>query len=579
MEKKTYPIKHERNFFISCHCKVVLQGSKFAKNLKFITMKKNLLTFTLLFTIFSGFAQLTIESGVKFIVYSGSTVVVNGDIVSNDATFGNNGTIVLKGDMINNTSVLFSDTSAGTIKFNGTAAQEITGDYDVGFYGVTEIDNSAGVSVTNTATGADQTINGELKFTNGKLTLNDFNLTIGATDPTGTGLAAYVVTNGTGTLKRNVPADGATDVTFPVGNTAYNSLTLKNSVTATADVYGVRVVDNEPANASTDHMVNRSWEVTEGASGGSDLTVTAQWNGTEELTGFSRTNSAIGLTTDGGTTYTWSETGAAAGSDPYTKTNSSFTGVGTFAVGDYYFSGKRLNLKFFLAGAYNTTNSYMDKTLNTSGLIPATDPYGMNTTAPSIPTDAVDWVKVILRDKTTPTTLVDSFAFFVDINGNLLDTLGTQGGKIFGVTLDNYNIEVFHRNHLPVMTSSLVNLNISGTPSYDFTIGLSQAWDDATVTTNEAMKEVETGVWGLWEGDANHDGKIQYEGGNPDRISVLSEVGISTPSNIITSIYSANDVNMDGEVQYEGGNPDRITILSVVGISTPSQIFYVHLPK
>ena len=542
-------------------------------------MKKQILAVILLFTVFPGFAQLIMESGANIIVETGSSVIVTGGIKSDGATFDNSGTIENQGDLVNNTSVLFASSSTGTFKFNGTTAQEITGNHDAGFYGVTEIDNSAGVSVTSTTTGADQTVNGELKFTNGTLTLNEFNLTIGSTDPTGTGSATYVVTNGTGAVKRDVPADGSTDVTFPVGNSAYNPLTLQNSSSATTDTYGVRVVDNEPANASTDHMVDRSWEVTEGTSGGSDLTVTAQWIGTEELNGFNRDNSAIGLTTDAGTNYTWSETGAAVGTDPYTKTNSSFTSVGTFAVGDYYYSGKRLDLKFFLAGAYNTTNSNMDKTLNTSGLIPTTDPYGMSTTVSSVPTDAVDWVKVILRDQTTPATKIDSFAFFVDINGNLLDTLGNQGGKIYGVSLDQYNIEVYHRNHLSVMTSSTVDLNVATTPSYDFTTALSQAWDDATVTTNDAMKEVKTGVWGLWEGDANHDGEIQYEGGNPDRISVLSEVGISTPSNIILNTYSDKDVNMDGEVQYEGGNPDRITILSVVGISTPAKIFYMHLPK
>jgi len=534
---------------------------KSTKIIKFITMRKQLLAFILLFTVFPGFAQLTLESGVKLIVFSGSTVIVNSDVVSNGATFGNDGTIEIKGNLTNNTSVLFADTSTGTVKFNGTAAQEITGNNDVGFYGVTEIANSAGVSVTNTSTGADQTINGELKFTSGKLTLNGFNLTIGSTDPTGAGSAAYVVTNGTGAVKRNVPADGATDVTFPVGNTAYNPLTLQNSATATADTYGVRVVDNEPANASTNHMVDRSWVVTEATSGGSDLTVTAQWNASEHTTGFDPNNCAIGLTTDGGTTYAWSETGAATGTDPYTMTNSPFTGIGTFAVGDYYYSGKRLDLKFFLAGAYNTTNSNMDKTLNTAGLLPTTDPYGMNTTAPSIPTDAVDWVKVILRDKTTPTTLVDSFAFFVDINGNLLDTLGNQGGKIYGISLDQYNIEVFHRNHLPIMTSSTVDLNIAGTPSYDFTTALTQAYDDATVTTNDAMKEVETGIWGLWEGDASNDGIVRYDGTNNDRLEILN---VLTNAGATLSGYNATDVNMDGITRYDGSDNDRLIILNVL---------------
>ena len=538
-------------------------------------MKKITIVAFLFWSAFSVYGQMTLSSGSQIVVSSGSEVVAN-DITNTGGTITNNGDVSVKGDITNNTSNLFDASSSGTVTFEGSAAQEITGDHDLSFYGTVDINNTNGVSLTSTSTGADQTINGTLHFTSGNLTLNGFNLTIGSTDPTNAGSSTgYIVTNSTGSVKRTV---GSSDVTYPIGNTAYNPVTLNNA--GTSDTYGARVVDNEPANASTNHMVDRSWEVTENTSGGSDLTVTPQWNSGEELTGFDRTNSAVGLTTNSGVDYIWGETTAASGTNPYTVSGTHFTGVGTFTVGDYFYSGKRLDLKFFLAGAYNATNGNMDKTLNTAGLIPTTDPYGMNTTAPSIPTDAVDWVKVILRDKTTKTTLIDSFACFVDINGNLLDTLGNTGAKIFGVTLDQYYIEIFHRNHLPIMTTSSVNLNIAGTPSYDFSTALTQAWNDATVSTNDAMKEVETGVWGLWEGDANNDGQIQYaSGGNSDQGSILNEVGTTTPGNISNNVYKKTDVNMDGQVQYaSGGNSDQGTILNVIGTTTPGNIFKAHLP-
>jgi hypothetical protein len=95
------------------------------------------------------------------------------------------------------------------------------------------------------------------------------------------------------------------------------------------------------------------------------------------------------------------------------------------------------------------------------------------------------------------------------------------------------------------------------------------------------MKEVETGVWALWAGDANGDGEIQYaSGGNSDQISVLNKVGSSTPGNILTSQYEKEDVNLDGEIQYaSGSNSDQVLILNTIGASTPGNIFKAHLPQ
>jgi len=282
----------------------------------------------------------------------------------------------------------------------------------------------------------------------------------------------------------------------------------------------------------------------------------------------------VGLTTDGGTSYEWTATGSASGSDPYSKAGTSFTGVGTFAIGDYFYSGKQLDLTFFLGGAYN--GSTMDNDLYTDGLIPTTDPYGLSTTVTTVPSNAVDWVKVELRDNGDHSTIQHSYAFFVDASGSLLNTDGTTGGKIIGAALQNYYIAVLHRNHMGIVSSAIVNLDASS-PSYDFTTALSKAWDDATVTTNDAMKNV-SGVFCLWEGDATDNGEVGYNGGGNDRLAVLTEVGSSTPGNTVTDTYSDNDVNMDGDVIYNGAGSDRVSILTVVGSSTPGVVYKVHLP-
>ena len=278
-------------------------------------------------------------------------------------------------------------------------------------------------------------------------------------------------------------------------------------------------------------IINKSWEISENIAGGSDLTVTPQWNAGDELTSFDNTSCQVGLTTNSGSSYTWSTVGAASGSGPYTRTGTGFSGIGTFAVGDYYYGGLAIDLKLFLAGAYNTTNHNMDKTLNDNSLVPTSDPYGMSTTVTSVPSNAVDWVKIVFRDGTTSTTKLDSVAKFVNQSGQVINEDGSNM-SITGLDKGSYYISVHHRNHLPAMTATTVNLSASS-PSFDFTTALAQAWADATVTSNDAMKEVENGVWALWEGDANNDGQIQYaSGSNSDKGSILNVIGTGTPGNI-----------------------------------------------
>jgi len=305
-------------------------------------MKKIVLIIISFLFIGMTYSQLKIETGANLVVSSGATVVATNGITSDDGTIDNDGTIENKGDLVNNTAGLFTNTSTGTFAFSGSSAQEITGDMDVGFYGTVRINNANGVSITATSTGDDQTIYDSLVFMSGKLILNGFDLILGTDNSDGMSSSSYVQTNSTGTVQRTVTADGSSNVIFPVGNAAYNPIILQNAASATSDVYNVKVVDNEPSNSSSAHMVDRSWVVTELVANGSKLTVTPQWNSGDELASFDRTNSGVGYTSDAGTTYNWKDYLAATGSGPYTQSGTVFTSVGTFAVSDYDFVSTNL---------------------------------------------------------------------------------------------------------------------------------------------------------------------------------------------------------------------------------------------
>jgi len=543
---------------------------------KYIIMKKITLILLLAFASYFGHTQVTMVSGSTMNVDAGTTIIIEGFLTTTNTNLINEGTVLLEGDLENNTSDLFDASSSGTFTFGGSSAQEITGDNDVGFYGTVDIDNSNGVSITSTSTGADQTINGTLNFTSGLLTLNAFDILIGSTDPTNTTTAKYLQTNSTGVVNRSVPADGSTDVTFPVGNSAYNPIILKNSATATTDVYGVMVTDSKPASfTGTTHIVDRSWEISESVADDSDLTITTQWNDSEELTSFDETKSCVGVTTNAGATVSWGTSGSATGSDPYVRSQSGYTSVGAFMVGDYYYSGIEIDLQLFLAAAYNTTNLNMDKALNDASLLPTTDPYGLSTTVSSIPSTAVDWIKIELRDANDNTTVLYSFARFINQSGQVIEE-DDSNFNMKGVTSGSYYIAVHHRNHFAVVSSSTVDL--SSSPTLSFITAQATAYQDVTITTNEAMKQVEDGDWALWDGDANADGSIKYNGTSNDKNEILGIVGLSTPNTIVSS-YSDSDLNMDGEVKYNGTSNDKNEILGIVGLSTPNDIKTEHLPN
>jgi hypothetical protein len=109
--------------------------------------------------------------------------------------------------------------------------------------------------------------------------------------------ASYVRTSGTGTLNRTV---GNNAVFFPVGRSAYNAATLTNS--GAADKYSVRVIDNvtdigtnADAGAQTSMaVVNRTWMINEEVAGGSNVTLSLEWNGpSEEINNFTENSAFI----------------------------------------------------------------------------------------------------------------------------------------------------------------------------------------------------------------------------------------------------------------------------------------------
>lgn len=248
-----------------------------------------------------------------------------GNVLSNTT---NNKNITLAGNWLNNRGAGAFLPGTGTVIFNGTTAQTITCTGGESFRNLTISNTSGDVTLNNAVS-----VSGTLNFTTGKVVLGANNLIITSGNAiTGYSPSNYVVTDGNGTLRIS---SLTTARVFPVGKstTSYTPATIAN--TGTSDQFGVRV---EPTvkefgtsgNALLFGVVDQAWMIDESVVGGSNATLTLQWNAGDELASFLRTDCHISHFTAGA----WDNSAAssAAGSNPYTVSRSGLNSFSPFAV-------------------------------------------------------------------------------------------------------------------------------------------------------------------------------------------------------------------------------------------------------
>ncbi len=212
--------------------------------------------------------------------------------------------------------------ASGSFIYSGTTAQ-VTGTGTANAFTISAF-NPSGVTLSQNTTitgvfgGAVINYGGYA----GKLYLSNFNLTLTA-GATVVNIPFsnlyYIVTNGTGKLFQTV---GASDITYMIGNSAYNPITLNNS--GTSDAYGVRVIDavTSPSPNDATKLINRYWDITENVAGGSTLAandLTPTYNSGEENVNFTAgTTLKMGYHNGAG----WTEvTATSSGAGPFTIDN------------------------------------------------------------------------------------------------------------------------------------------------------------------------------------------------------------------------------------------------------------------
>lgn len=184
-------------------------------------------------------------------------------------------------------------------------------------------------------------VSGNLNLVNdARVSINNLNILIPFTSSTLTQSGnSYINTNGTGLLRINNvgPTGKSGNVLFPIGNgNNYNPVIINNTGTTTLvemrtepRISSVYYGDSQlPSDNYTANAVDNTWYISAG--GSPNIAITLQWNESQELPGFVRTQTNLGHYTGG--SWDVGTAVAATGSNPYTITRTGITSFSPFGI-------------------------------------------------------------------------------------------------------------------------------------------------------------------------------------------------------------------------------------------------------
>ena len=141
----------------------------------------------------------------------------------------------------------------------------------------------------------------------------------------------------------------------------------------------------------------------------------------------------------------------------------------------------RVKLRTFFEGYYNPATNQMSNSLNLNGLIPLAQPFNIypyfvtdDILLTSLSENVVDWVLVQARDKNDSTIVLSQSVGLINKNGTIVSP-----DESIGLVMENINeneqyyFAIFHKGHLPILTS--LPVTVPNNITYDFTFSDSQA--------------------------------------------------------------------------------------------------------
>lgn len=251
-------------------------------------------------------------------------------------------------------------------------------------------------------------------------------------------------------------------------------------------------------------------------------------------------------------------------------------------------AGVSVSARVLLEGPYDASTGLMGDPLRSLGSFPLTEPYtalgyshsgggGGESIQAAVLSVAganaiVDWVVLELRDANNASMVLASRSALLQRDGDVVDVDGASPVG-FGIGATNYHVAVRHRNHLGAMTAAPVAVSAVPSP-LDFAAAAMNTYGTNARKSMAGPFPAEV----LWAGDVDFSQVVRYSGVNNDRDPVLSAIGGSVPTAVLSDQYRSEDVNMDGTVKYVGDGNDRDPILQNVGGSVPTAVRSAQLP-
>ncbi len=217
------------------------------------------------------------------------------------------------------------------------------------------------------------------------------------------------------------------------------------------------------------------------------------------------------------------------------------------------------NVTTYIKGAWNNPTGLMRTTLNSSNLLPLTQPfisapfnYAGTESVASIPNaNIVDWVLIEHRKPSSglpgdanTATITGRKAGFLLNNGTVVDLDGVtpiafnitrQGGAF---------IVVRHRNHLAIMSNSIPS-NSTGDFTNNYAV-LANSYKKTGATSDPTVLLASSGagstLYGMWPGDVNASGSVTSSDVTPINIAIAG------PLSGNANVYNVRDTNLDKNV-------------------------------
>lgn len=199
----------------------------------------------------------------------------------------------------------------------------------------------------------------------------------------------------------------------------------------------------------------------------------------------------------------------------------------------------QLYVKIYLEGVLN--GNYLSTELNKNHLIPShnrflkmTNFINYNDSIESFNDDIVDWMVLELRKNIDSQSVALRKNVLLTKEGNLVDLHDSSGIHLDSLS-GSYFITLYHRNHLPVMSSTKININ-NDSVFYDFTTSINKYYGNSA--WNNSNK------YGMYAGETNYDNQITSTDFNIYKKDAAD----------LTKAYKLADWNLDGLVDIEDYN-------------------------